>query len=290
MFPTLDPVLLHSFVAVVESGSFTRAGERVHLSQSTVSQQIRRLEEQLGCALLDRRGRYVVATEQGQHLLGYARRLLNLMHEAVEQIQAGDNPGELRIGVAEDFAAERLTPTLAAFAKAHPNIRLEVTSDMSARLWQQYRAGAFELILIKQRRGQAPAQASWPEPLEWFDSARAPTRLQDPLPLVMFPAGGLYRDEMIHALESAGRRWRVSYLSASLASIGAAVADGLGISLLPRRLAHPGHQRLTPAQGFIAPASVELALHYPSPAPARVQDLASRLVSLCSVPPAALQD
>jgi DNA-binding transcriptional LysR family regulator len=290
MFTTLDPVLLRSFVAVIESGSFTRAGERVHLSQSTVSQQIRRLEEQLGCTLLDRRGRYVQASEQGQHLLGYARRLLHLMHEAVEQIQAAENPAELRIGVAEDFAAERLTPTLAAFAKAHPNIRLEVTSDLSSRLWQQFGAGAFELILIKQRRGQATAQASWPEPLGWFDSVRAPTQLQDPLPLVMFPPGGLYRDEMIHALESAGRRWRISYLSASLASLRAAVADGLGVSLLPSRMAHPGHLRLTPEQGFIAPGSIELALHYQSPAPARIEDLAKRLIRLCSAPPATRQD
>ncbi|UTW10441.1 LysR family transcriptional regulator [Marinobacterium rhizophilum] len=282
MFATLDPVLLRSFVAVVESGSFTRAGERVHLSQSTVSQQVRRLEEQLGCSLLDRRGRHVRVSEQGQHLLGYARRLLSLMNEAVAQVQAGDHSGELRIGVAEDFAAERLTPTLAAFAKAHPNIRLEVSSDLSSRLWQQFSAGAFELVLIKQRQGQAAAQACWPEPLDWCDSAQAPSWQRDPLPLVMFPQGGLYRDEMIHALESAGRRWRISYLSASLVSLGAAVADGLGVSLLPRRLAHPGHLRLLPDQGFIAPASIELALHYQSPAPARVEDLAQRLIALCS--------
>ncbi|MFC6670182.1 LysR family transcriptional regulator [Marinobacterium aestuariivivens] len=164
MFSTLDPVLLRSFVAVVESGSFTRAGDRVHLSQSTVSQQIRRLEEQLGCALLDRHGRYVATTEQGQHLLGYARRLLNLMNEAVEQLQQGQRQNELRIGVPEDFAAERLTPTLAGFARDHPDTRLEVTSDLSSRLWQQFSAGAFELVLVKQRRGQAPAQACWPEP------------------------------------------------------------------------------------------------------------------------------
>ncbi|MFC6670183.1 LysR substrate-binding domain-containing protein [Marinobacterium aestuariivivens] len=118
--------------------------------------------------------------------------------------------------------------------------------------------------------------------LAWFDSLRTPVHCRDPLPLVMFPVDGLYRDEMVHALESAGRRWRVSYISASLASLRSAVADGLGVSLLPRRLAHEGHLRLEAGDGFIAPASIELALHYQSPAPARVQDLADRLRRLCA--------
>ena len=84
--PLLDPHLLQSFVAIVETGSFTRAGERVHLTQSTLSQQMRRLEQQLGCTLLDRSGRQVVTTAQGETLLGLARRILGLLARAGEQI------------------------------------------------------------------------------------------------------------------------------------------------------------------------------------------------------------
>jgi DNA-binding transcriptional LysR family regulator len=151
---TLDPLLLKSFVAVIESGSFTRAGERVHLSQSTVSQQLRRLEEQLGCALIDRSGRYMVATEDGERLLGYARRLLGLMEEAVEQLREGQVEGELRIGVPEDFASDRLTPALAALARAHPAIRLEVTSGLSNTLWHRTGRAAGAAM----RRGKRPCQ------------------------------------------------------------------------------------------------------------------------------------
>jgi DNA-binding transcriptional LysR family regulator len=277
----LDPVLLKSFIAVVESGSFTRAGDRVHLSQSTVSQQLRRLEEQLGCELLERGGRYVVTTEDGERLLGYARRLLGLMDETVDQLRGGQAQGELRIGVPEDFAAGQLTPLLAEFAREHPAIRLEVTSGLSNTLWQQFCAGDYDLALLKQRPSHAAARAAWPEPLSWFDSLTAPTYERDPLPLVVFPSGGLYRDEMIHALESAGRRWRIAYSSASLAGVRAAVADGLGISILPSRLALPGHRRLGAAEGFHEPAALELALFVRPDVPSRVSELADRLEALC---------
>ncbi|MCW3478630.1 LysR substrate-binding domain-containing protein [Neisseriaceae bacterium JH1-16] len=278
----IDPALLKSFVAVVESGSFTRAGERVHLSQSTVSQQLKRLEEQFGCELVDRNGRYVVATEEGERLLGYARRLLGLMEEAVEELREGHEQGEVRIGVPEDFASDPLTSALAAFVCAYPTIRLEVTSGLSNTLWQQFCAGDYDLVLVKQRPGYALGRAVWPEPLAWFDSRVSPTRERDPLPLVVFPAGGLYRDEMIHSLDSAGRRWRISYCSASLASIRSAVAAGLGVSALPARLALPGHLRLGLPEGFAELAALELALHMRANVPRRVLDLAERLERLCA--------
>ena len=84
--PLLDPQLLRSFVAIVETGSFTRAAERIHLTQSTLSQQMRRLEQQLGCTLLDRSGRQVVTTAQGETLLGLARRILGLLARAGERV------------------------------------------------------------------------------------------------------------------------------------------------------------------------------------------------------------
>lgn len=279
--PMLDPVLLKSFVAVVESGSFTRAGERVHLSQSTVSQHLRRLEEQLGSELLDRSGRYVVTTESGARLLGYARRLLALMEDAVEELREGQVQGEIHIGVPEDFAADLLTPLLGAFAREYPAIRLEVTSGLSNTLWQQFCAGSYDLVLVKQRQGHTVGAAAWPEPLAWFDSLDTPSWQRDPLPLVVFPVGGLYRDEMIHALESGGRRWRISYCSASLASIRSAVASGLGISLLPARLALSGHRRLGELEGFPPLPPLELVLHRRPDVPQRVLDLAERLQAAC---------
>ncbi len=213
----LDPLLLRSFVAIIDTGSFTRAGERVHLTQSTISQQIRRLEQQLGCPLLDRAGRQVVATAEGEKLLGLARRILALLAQAEEQVTEGSVA--LSLGVPEDFAAGAITPVLAAFARDYPEVRLEVQSGLSHEIWQRFEAGELDLALVKQTRGQGAPLASWREPLVWVDSRDWPARERDPLPLVAFPSEGLYRRQMTEALDGLGRRWRIAYVSASLASL-----------------------------------------------------------------------
>src|SRR5260370_38166775 len=104
----LDLQLLRSFVSVVDAGSFTRAGERVHRTQSTVSQQIQRLEEQLGRPLLHRNGRQVTPTDGGERLLPYARRLFALADETPHCIARAQGQGHLRPGISEGFAAKRL--------------------------------------------------------------------------------------------------------------------------------------------------------------------------------------
>jgi DNA-binding transcriptional LysR family regulator len=105
----LDLDLLRSFVSVVDTGGFTRAGERVHRTQSTVSQQIIRLEKTLGYPLLHRNGRKATPTEQGERLVSYARRILSLEQEAREVVARPVSEGVLRLGVPEDFAAPRGT-------------------------------------------------------------------------------------------------------------------------------------------------------------------------------------
>jgi len=130
--PMFDPVLLRSFVAVVDCGNFTRAAERLHLTQSTVSQQIRRLEDALGSQVLDRDQRRVVATVEGERLLAYARRILALHEEAADVLINQQSDGVLRLAVPEDFAAERLMPLLSAFVQAYPRVRLGGTRGVGA--------------------------------------------------------------------------------------------------------------------------------------------------------------
>src|SRR3954469_21186396 len=107
----LDLELLRSFVSVVDAGGFTRAGERVHRTQSTVSQQIKRLEEDVGQVLLLRDGKDVRPTEAGERLLSYARRLLSLAEEA-RDVMRDEGEGAIRLGIPEDFAAYRLAKLL----------------------------------------------------------------------------------------------------------------------------------------------------------------------------------
>src|SRR5215475_12696084 len=117
----LDLDLLRSFVSVVDTGGFTRAGERVHRTQSTVSQQIRRLEESLGYPLLYRNGKQATPTEQGERLVTYARRLLALEQEAREVVAKPGGEGVVRLGIPEDFAYQ-LTRLLSDFARSRPGL------------------------------------------------------------------------------------------------------------------------------------------------------------------------
>lgn len=272
----LDPLLLRSFVAIIDTGSFTRAGERVHLTQSTISQQMRRLEQQIGCPLLDRSGRQVVATAEGEQLLGLARRILALLAQAEEQVSEGSI--SLSLGVPEDFTAGAITPVLAAFARDYPEVRLEVESGLSHHIWQRFAAGELDLALVKQVRGQGSPLASWREPLVWVDSRDWPAKGRDPLPLVAFPSEGLYRQQMTEALDGLGRRWRIAYVSASLASLQGAVSAGIGVSLLPKRLMPADQLALTQ---WPKVASVELALHATKDGGEPLSRLSSALIALC---------
>src|SRR6201990_2303272 len=118
----LEIDLLRSFVSVVDAGGFTRAGERVHRTQSTVSQQIKRLEDDVGQPLLIRNGKDVTPTEAGERLLSYARRLLSLAEEARDVVARPDSEGAVRLGIPEDFAAYRLAKLLASFSRSRPRL------------------------------------------------------------------------------------------------------------------------------------------------------------------------
>ncbi len=276
-----DPVLLRSFVAVVDCANFTRAAQRLHLTQSTVSQQIRRLEDSLGCKLLDREQRQVIATAEGEQLLVYARRILALQEEAREVLLNQQSAGVLRLGVPEDFAAERMMPLLSHFGLEHPGVRLEVTSGLGPELMRCYRRGEFDLLLVKQMGRSDDCLACWPEPLCWVDSRSQPALGRDPLPLVAFPVGGLYRNEMLHHLEVGGWHWRIGYSSASLASVCSAVAAGLGISLLPRRVISADHQVLDASSGLPDIQGIFLALYGHSGLSHAGQLLQEHLLHLC---------
>ena len=170
----LDLELLRSFVSVVDAGGFTRASERVHRTQSTVSQQIRRLEDDIGQPLFNRNGKDVTLTEAGERLLSYARRLLALEEEARDVVARPANEGAVRLGVPEDFAAYRLAKLLASFSRSHPTLRLDVRADQSMNLKRDLDRGDLDLALFKRTAGEKGGIAVWPERVHWVTSKSHP--------------------------------------------------------------------------------------------------------------------
>ncbi|WP_164937466.1 LysR family transcriptional regulator [Bradyrhizobium guangxiense] len=279
----LDLELLRSFVSVVEAGGFTRAGERVHRTQSTVSQQIKRLEEDVGQVLLHRDGKEVRPTEAGERLLSYARRLLSLAEEARDVLRQPDSEGVIRLGIPEDFAAYRLAKLLGAFARSHPGLRLDVRADQSKHLARDIERGELDLALYKREAGAKDAIAVWPERVHWVTSKSHPVDMNvRSVPLIGFPVGCIYRAGAIHALESAGRAWHTAYTSSSLAAVQAAVAAGMGLSILSEMAIQSDHRVLTAKDGFAPINRTEVALMAaPDASPATLR-LADRLAEFCN--------
>jgi DNA-binding transcriptional LysR family regulator len=278
----LDLELLRSFVSVVDSGGFTRAGERVHRTQSTVSQQIKRLEDDVGQPLLIRNGKDVTPTEAGERLLSYARRLLSLAEEARDVVARPGHEGAVRLGVPEDFAAYRLAKLLAAFSCSHPALRLDVRADQSANLKREFEHGELDLALFKRPAGEKGGIAAWAERVHWVTSKSHPRDTREgSVPLIGFPSGCLYRAGAIHALESAGRSWHMAYTSSNLSGIQAAIAAGMGLSILSEMAIQSDHRVLTARDGFAPIDKTELALvAAPDAGPATLR-LADRLAEFC---------
>jgi DNA-binding transcriptional LysR family regulator len=279
-----DLELLRSFVSVVDSGGFTRAGERVHRTQSTVSQQIKRLEDDVGQPLLNRTAKDVTPTEAGERLLSYARRLLSLAEEARDVMARPGHEGAVRLGIPEDFAAYRLAKLLATFSRARPGLRLDVRADQSMYLRRDLERGELDLALLKRDAGEKGGIAVWPERVHWVTSKTHPidSAAIRSVPLIGFPAGCLYRARAIHAIESAGRPWHMAYTSSSLAGIQAAVAAGLGLSILSDMAIQSDHRVLTAKDGFAPIDKTEVALvASPGASPATLR-LADRLAEFCN--------
>lgn len=228
-----DPRLLQAFVTVADSGSFTAAAHRLNSTQSTVSQQVARLEDTLSKPLFDRGARPVRLTPAGERLIGYARRILALQREAAVLLADPSGSRTLKVGLPDDLVTSAMSDAFARFTTSHPEIRLDVTTGLSRDLARRFRDGELDLALVKEPKAQADARASFREPLTWVETAGRARSWDSPVPLVTFPPGGLYRDQMIEQIEAAGCRWYLAFTGNSLPSVLRAVEAGLGVSIVP---------------------------------------------------------
>lgn len=257
----LDLELLKTFVTVAETGSLTRAGERLLISQPTVSLQLKRLEEGLGRRLMERSARGVTLTGDGEVLLSYARRILGLAEEALARIIEPTVAGLVRLGTPEDFATHHLAGVLARFGQNHPNVALEVTTDLTLNLIERFKNGEFDLVLIKREvMGPTDGVRVWREPLVWAGMRPDAFDAADALPLVVSPHPCVYRKRATAALDKAGKPWRVAYTSTSLAGAQAAVRAGLGVTVLPKDMVPPDFFIIDTGEGAPDLADTEIAL------------------------------
>ncbi|NHI01704.1 MULTISPECIES: LysR family transcriptional regulator [Oceanimonas] len=221
---------LKCFVAVVDAGSLSAAAPQVHRSQSAVSMQLKKLEAALECQLLLRGPRQHQLTPEGQTLLGYARRMLDLHAETQAAFHGKELTGRIRLGVPDDYAATYLTPALKRFAPYHGKVEIELNCEQSTSLIPRIERGDLDLALVS--RDSRKGAFLFYEPMVWVGSPQFEVWRRDPLPIAVYESTSLAKHNAINTLALQGRRYRVVYNSSSLAGQIAAVESGLAIAVL----------------------------------------------------------
>lgn len=228
---------LRTFLLVADSMSFSRAAESVGRSQSTVSQQIHKLEQQIGKSLLERRkGRVLELTLEGSKLLQYARRILQLNDEAYASMSDDVLTGFVRLGVPLDFFGRDFTAWLTGFKNLHPMVGLHVEANQSENLLKRNLRGEFDLAFFKQDTGAKHGTVTLSEQLVWVGGANFVPDSGESLPLIVFPEGCAYRRHAIDTLQEQNRPWHLSFVSPSFECLRAAAMEGMGVTVLARAL------------------------------------------------------
>ena len=232
MTALLDVDQLRTFIAIAETGSFTRAADIVHKTQSAVSMQMKRLEERLDRSIFARDGRASKLTEDGERLLDYARRIVKLNVETIAAF-SDELTGRVRLGVPDDYADRYLPEIMARFSRAYPAIELTVLCEETVLLVERIKANELDLAIITNCTGQMTAENFRQERLLWATSNRHSTHMEERLPLALGRPTCAWRRAAIECLESIGRPYRMLYSSGNATAISAAVLAGLAVSVFP---------------------------------------------------------
>jgi DNA-binding transcriptional LysR family regulator len=256
----LDSDQLKTFVAIADAGSFTRAADMVHKTQSAVSMQMKRLEDRIGRPLFARDGRQARLTEDGERLLDYARRIVRLNLECVTSFSEADLKGRVRLGVPDDYADRYLPEIMARFSRSNPRAEVTVICEPTPMLIERIDEGDLDLAVVTHVASHKGSQIIRLEPLLWVTSARHDVHEQDPIPLALGCHTCNWRQAAVEGLEAQGRRFRVLYSSWNSSAVGAAVLAGLAVSVLPESAIRSGMRVLGAADGFPALPTVRIGL------------------------------
>lgn len=224
----LDVTTLRSFVAVADAGGVTRAAGFLHLTQSAVSMQLKRLEELLGLELLDRSGRTIALTASGEQLLVYARRMVALNDEVIGRLTDQAYEGEIVLGVPHDIVYPAIPQVLKQFHAAFPRVKVQLVSSYTRALKEKFGRGECDLILTTENNVEPGAQTLCTKPLRWIGAPGGAAWRQRPLKLA-FGRLCTFRPRVIEALDSSGIPWDVIVETESDRTIEATVSADLAI-------------------------------------------------------------
>lgn len=226
---SLDLATLRSFVTVADTGGVTKAAGLLHLTQSAVSMQIKRLEETLGVTLFDRANRTVRTTAEGEQLLSYARRMLALNDEVWARLTANEFEGEITLGVPHDIIHPYLPTVLRQFAVEFPRMRVRLISAPTRSLRTMFSRGEVDAILTTEDRPGPGGEALVELPLKWIGAVGGTAWKQTPLPIA-FCSNCIFRSGVLDRLNDADIDWHMAVDSEFDNAVEAVVSADLAIN------------------------------------------------------------
>lgn len=227
----LDITTLRSFVAVADSGGVTRAAGFLHLTQSAVSMQLKRLEEMLGLDLLDRTGRTIALTASGEQLLAYARRMVSLNDELITRLTDHAFEGEITLGVPHDVVYPAIPQVLKQFHAAFPRVKVQLEASNTLNLLERYARGSCDLIVTTETSLAPKGETLAKKDLMWIGAPGGAIWRQRPLRLA-FCRFCTFRPEVVAALDRAQIPWEMGVDTESDRTIEAAVSADLAVSAM----------------------------------------------------------
>lgn len=260
--------LLKTFVAIADTGSFSKAAQRVFRTPSAVSMQVKKLEETLGVSVFERDSRSVSLTASGEVLLSYARRILALNHEMMARFATPEMAGTVRFGASDDYGTKLIPEIFRRFADSHPNVTVDVLIDSSSRLKERFLAGQLDLAFMNSMP-DAPycegMETIIEEPLVWAGVRCGTAQTKSPLPLAMWEQGCPWRASAVEALDKAGLPYRFAYMSGNFVVQMSAIQADLAIAPIPSLLVEPPLVRLGREHGLpeLATTQIRLAVRRP---------------------------
>lgn len=208
MSRNIDVGLLRAFVAVVETGSVTRAAHLLNLTQAAVSQQLKRLEDLFGVDLFDRSNRTLRTTAAGERLIAHAQTMMT-MNDAIWGLMSKPHyEGEIRVGVPHDVVEPNIPPVLKRFDRAWPRVQVTLTSGITMDLLNELEHGDLDIALSTERNVPDGAELLLRDPLVWAGARGGQAHLRTPMPVSFGSPHCAFRASAIAALASVNRDWR----------------------------------------------------------------------------------
>lgn len=252
---------LATFVAIVDAGSITKAAATLHRTQAAISIQLKKLEENVGKQLLNRSYNQFTLTHEGEILLSYARKILNLSEEAFNAVNDEEVSGVVRFGIPDGYARAFIQNSLRQFISRFPKIRIQIKNDNSHNLYKSLHKGDLDLILATRDPQESGGELIRRESICWVAAKDYQLDLTQPIPLALYEQGCAYRQNIVEKLNQNDKDWFVSFECQGVTGFDIAISNGLAISALAESLVKEEWRVIKPAEGLPNLGEIEIELH-----------------------------